>query len=145
MKKNVIFSFLVLFLLSGCILAPAIDSVKRAGITKNDRIKLLSEQIKYFHEALYWGNPDEALSFATDEDRTSLREVVSDMSGNERTVESKVYSTEVSDNGYDAVVRVKVKAYKVPFYVVNERIDEQVWTFEVGSGWKLKSLKRGGS
>lgn len=130
-------------MLSSCILAPAIDSFRRAGVTESDRQRLLGERLKDFHDSLYWGDPEMALAYAEPEEREKMRPAVEAMSTAEKVVESKILSTQFSDSAYDAHVRVKVRSYKVPFYIVNERIDEQDWKFGLSDGWLLVALKKG--
>lgn len=134
----------VLFLvLQGCIFVPAIDSVSRLGVTRSDRERLLAEQIKKFQEVLFWGNPNEALRFARDDARDDVRRYLKQISQEERVVESKVKSIDFSGNSYAAEVEVGVKYYRVPYYLVNERFENQKWEFSTVGGWKIVAI--GGS
>lgn len=134
---------LLVSFLSGCFLAPAIDSFKKAGLTSSDRQRLLGQRMKEFHEALYWGDVDMALGYVDSEKQPEIRPILEGVSSSEKLVETKVMSTNFSESSFDAHVRMKVKSYRVPFYVVNERIDEQDWKFDLSTGWLLTAFKKG--
>ena len=99
--------------------------------------------MKEFHEALYWGSADMAIAYVEDSQRAALRPIIKSMSSGEKTVDSKIDSTVFSDDVFEATVEVKVRAYKVPYYVVDERTDIQKWQFSMSSGWQLVELKKG--
>lgn len=138
-------AFLVLVIASqtGCILAPAIDSFKRAGMTQSDRMRLLGERIKEFNESLKWGDPQLPLQYIDESSLNEVRPIIERMVEQEKVVEMKVVSSAFSDDGYEATVRLKVKSFKIPYYIVNERMDEQQWRFGMSSGWQLLSIKSG--
>lgn len=142
--QRVFLTFTILALCGGCILAPAIDSIKRAGFTKSDRMGLLGKRVKEFHEALYWGDPDGALAFADMSKRAELDPILRGMSNkNEKVVDSKIESSMFSDSAEEANVKVRVRFYKIPYYIVLERVDEQTWEFDYTDTWHLESLKKG--
>lgn len=138
---KVIVLVLLSFLEIGCILVPAIDSVKRLGVTAGDRERLLNQEIKKFQEVLFWGNPQEVMAFASEEAQPSLREYLKQFGHDQRVVESKVKSIDFADDSYSANVEVGIKYYRVPFYMVNERFENQKWKFSMAGGWKLVSLQ----
>ncbi len=140
---KIFIALLILFLLPGCILAPAIDSFKRAGMTESDRQKLLGQRMKEFHEAISWGDADIAMGYVDPQKQEEVRPVIVSMTSDEKLVEGKIMSTAFAESAYDAHVRIKIKSYKVPFYLVKERIDEQDWKFDYSSGWLLVSYKSG--
>ena len=55
----------------------------------------------------------------------------------ERLVDSKVDYVDFSDDAFSAKVDVTFKFFKVPFYIVTERKEQQTWRFAFGKGWKL--------
>jgi hypothetical protein len=126
---------------TGCVLVPVIESVSKIGITSGDREALLSRDMKKFHEALYWGDPNEAVLFASDEARSELGNQLRKSRRKERIVESRIESVAFKDDSYTAHVQVIVKYYETPFYIVNERVEDQQWQFNVPAGWRLTSRK----
>lgn len=129
--------------LQGCIFAPAIDSFKKLGLTETDRQKLLGKSIKEFQDALYWGKPDEAMMYVKDEKKGALNELIFEIGKGERVTESSIERTEFDEGSYHSKVRVLVRSFKVPYYIVNQRIDAQEWEFSVSGGWLLTALTRG--
>jgi hypothetical protein len=131
--------FGVVFSSSGCLLAPAIESFNKLGVTEADRQALLAERFKKFSDALYWGEPGEAIAFVAPKSREALEPDFRSIRKSEKIVDSHVESVGFSDNAYKAKVDVMVKSYKIPFYVVNERNETQDWEFTIKSGWLLVS------
>lgn len=153
MQKAVHLLFIRLFFLvsagvfvisqSGCFLAPAIDSFKRAGLTSSDRTRLLGERLKEYHEAIAWGDADLALQYVEPEKRAGIRPVIEAMSNEEKVTDTKVMSSIFDDSASNATIRIKIKSYKIPYYVVKDRIDEEEWEYGMSDGWLLKGLKKG--
>ncbi|RIL09174.1 MAG: hypothetical protein DCC75_07170 [Proteobacteria bacterium] len=140
MSKRVFLLGIVCLGLSSCILAPAMDSFQKAGFTQADRARLLVQDVKKFHEALYWGDPGKAMSYVAEEGLPSVSQAIKDSRrNNERVIDSRIDYTDYTDGGYGAKVDVVVKYYKVPYYTVNERFETQTWEFSLVSGWKLVS------
>lgn len=129
--------------LSGCMLAPAIESFKKIGVTAGDRAALLPQHVKRFNDAVYWGRPDQAISFMTPECRKELAKVYNQRKRNERLTESAVEGVEINDESREATVDVLVRYLdlKAGTNVVNERRVKQEWVFSVSTGWQLKSEK----
>jgi len=138
---------LVLFSLSSCAaVAPLFQAYSQIGVTENDRMVLLDENLKDFQEALYWGDPGAAIAMADASSHSSLRHQIKESKRSERIVESKIEMVEFSENAYRADVEVMVKYFKVPYYIVKERFEKQYWEFSTGSGWQFMSrepLKEG--
>ncbi len=120
-------------------MAPAIDSFKKLGVTRSDRVALLPVNLKRFHDSLYWGKPQEALELVLNESRAKVSEEIQGVAEDERIVDSRIRKVDFSEDASDAKVQVSVKYFKVPFYIVNERREMQEWTFSVSDGWMLKS------
>lgn len=120
-------------------MAPAIDSFNKLGVTPSDRQALLEDRFRNFSEALYWGEPGEALTFVTPESRSDLELIFRRMRKHEKVVDSRIESVGFTDNAFTANIEVTQKYYKIPYYVVNERTENQVWEFHLNGGWLLKS------
>jgi hypothetical protein len=143
-KSKLMLAILVLLTaisLQGCVLDPIIEGLSELGLTEQDRQRMLSEDIKHFNDALYWGSSTEALSFALPESRQDLSNSLREHSRDERIVESKIESLDFQPGAYEAQASVVVKYYRVPVYLVTERVEEQKWKFALSEGWKLVSRK----
>lgn len=127
--------------LSGCLLVPVIDGVKKIGVTKSDRMALLPERLEQFNQAMYWGRSDDALAYAVPESRPELVKSMREAAKfQERIVETRVDHIEFNDDGTAATVEVTVKAFRVPVYVVNDSPKQQRWEFSLADGWQLVGI-----
>jgi len=126
---------------SGCILAPAIESFKRAGVTEADRQKILGENVEHFNQARFWGKPQKALLYSVPESQPALSKTLRKSKSEEQIVDAQVEHIEFSDNAYKALIDVKVRAFKVPVYIVRDRIERQHWVFSLGDGWRIEKLE----
>lgn len=137
MKIRLVLLLAVVLALNGCFLAPAIDSFNKLGVTPVDRRNLLAAKIQSFNDALFFGAPGEAEEFAAPDKRAELERAIRRQRKEEKLVDMRVDSVGFESDAYRAIVDVTVRFYKVPFYVVNERTERQVWDFTVSSGWQL--------
>lgn len=128
---------------SGCVLAPAIESWKQIGVTAGDRAALLPQHVKRFSDAVYWGRPDEAISFMTPDCRKALGELYNQRKRNERLTDTSVEGVNLNDDSREATVDILVRYLdlKAGTNVVNERRVQQEWVFSVSTGWQLKAEK----
>lgn len=135
------FSLIILlgFFLQGCFLASAIESIRQSGVTKDGRMSLLKQDMKKFSEALHWGDPQAAMYYVTEEGKQGVAESLEDLQGDVRVVESKVHNVQFDEDAFQANVKVSIKFYKIPFYVVNDLKQDQVWKFSHSGGWLLDS------
>lgn len=126
---------------TGCVVVPLIDGFSQMGLSRSDREMLLPKQVKKFHEALYWGKPMEAVSMVKEESREAAAEELQKKIEGVRIVESKMESVQYKDESQKATVKVNIRHYKVPFYVVVDRIEEQSWEFSRSNGWQYVSSR----
>jgi len=134
--------FLFATLLSGCAIASSIiDSYKKVGVTESDRIGLLEEHVKEFHQGIYWNKPEYALKYTAPEGRQVVLNKIKAKKNSERIVSSEVSGVEFTNEAYDADVEVSVKFYKIPRYIVEERTEKERWHFSTPFGWKFISSK----
>ena len=139
--KRILALFVVLVALQGCFLAPAIDSFKKLGVTAPDREKLLAERIRSFNDAMSSGAAGEAEHLVLPENRLALERELRRLRKSEKVVDTRIESVGFFEDSYKAKVEVTVRSYKVPFYVVNERLEEQDWHFTVSTGWLLAARR----
>lgn len=127
---------------SGCVaLAPVMQTYSQIGVSEGDRMRLLDTSLSEFSNAVYWGNANKALTFASDQAKEDLKNHIRQASKQEKVVETEVEFVDYDDDVYAAEVDVLVKYYKVPQYVVKERRERQFWQFSVASGWEYHGRK----
>jgi hypothetical protein len=134
MRRSFLLLFCVAFAIStlctGCVvLAPIIETYRGLGISSSDRMALLDERVKVFHDAIYWGRSQHIVQYADKSVRAELLERARASRQNVKLIESKIDFVEFNDDIDEATVDVLVKFYKIPFYVVNERLERQTWKF----------------
>lgn len=123
---------------SGCvILAPFIQAWKNVGATPGDRMTLMGQRLKRFGEALYWGK-GEAVLYLDKEASSEVRKSLTLQREDLRIVESKIKSIEYENDTYTANVEFTVKYFRIPFYIVTDTVEKQVWTFHIGDNWYLQ-------
>jgi len=116
---------------------PFVQAFKQTGVSEGDRMALLAPEVKKFSDGLTWGNRVSALEVVADQSRVAISQQLKSASEDDHVVELKVNDVAWSENAYKAKVSLKVKYYKVPFYIVKTRLEEQQWEFSLGAGWKL--------
>ncbi len=125
-----------LFFLNSCVaLAPVMETYRQMGVSEADRMQLLEQRVREFHDSIYWGRPHTALQLSDESARPDLRRRVRDRRRKEKLVDSKVDFVEFDDDAYEAKVDVLIRFYRVPNYVVKERVETQDWRFSTVSGW----------
>ena len=132
---------LIVLLQSGCFLAPTIDSFKKVGFSEEDRKALLPNAVKTFSDARHWGEPGEAMRMAAEKNREQIKNLIRKEKKEQKIVEGKVDFVDFSENGTKAEVDVMVRYYKVPYFVVTDRMEKQIWEFSLTDGWQIVSIE----
>lgn len=101
---------------------------------------LLQPQAKKFSDAMMMGNKSLALAVVKPENRPTVVKQLRDKNEEERVVEAKVDDVQFQEDAWKATVTLKVKYYKVPFYIVESRYEEQQWEFSLSDGWQLREM-----
>lgn len=138
-----IWFFTLSLCLSGCILAPAIKGVQDAGLRSSDRQMKLGETLKVVKEGLYWGQMEKVLAYANADALEPVQKAFSRVGRSERITEIKVDNASFAEDGYTAKVAMVVRYFRVPEYLVQERIDTQDWEYSFSDGWKMNQFKIG--
>ncbi len=125
--------------LQGCFFAPAIDSFKKLGVSATDRQALLAQQIKRFNDALHWGTNDQILALVSPMSREQIANDLEDEGEDMKVVDTRVADTSFDESAYKATVKIALRYYKVPYYVVKTRKEKQIWDFSLSDGWLLES------
>lgn len=137
---RVLMSLTLSLLFSGCILVPFLQAFKETGATPADRRALLEPETKKFSDAMLMGRKMRALSLVLPESRDEISQQIKDIGEGERVVEAKVDDIQWDPDAWKATVFIKIKYYKVPYYIVESRMDEQHWEFSMSDGWKLRDM-----
>ena len=136
-SARILLSFFILVLcLDACVLVPFIDSYKEMGVTEGDRQALLAKTLKNFQDYIYWGQYNNALSFADEERGLDIKKSLN------RYKEVKIVTMKTDDvtflnSSKEANVNVIVKYYKIPQYIVVDEVVNETWYFNIGN-WKIK-------
>lgn len=133
----VILALALVVAMNGCIFVPAIDSFKKLGISRSDRINLLGGRVREYFEAISWQDGNRATALIVPEQRSTLGAKISKLAREEKLVDHTVESTDFDDSAEEATVMVLVRSYKVPYYTVNDRHERQIWKFNIADGWLL--------
>lgn len=147
MIKKILILFLLCSLSSACFLPHLVDSVERSGVTASGRRGLLNSRLGDFHSNVYWGKKDLALAMVTPQAIEMFKTQLTNRPGSaveEKIIEAKVDSVDFDPEARTATVKVFVKYYKVPFYTVNTRLEEETWIFDLARGWLINDRKIGG-
>jgi len=131
---------LVVMMLSGCIIVPFIQAFKETGATPADRMALLQPEAKKFSDAVVMGNKIAAMAFVLPESRSEVSKQIKGKNEDEKVVETRFDDVQWGEDAWNATVTMKVKYFKVPFYIVETRTEEQRWEFSMADGWKLRGF-----
>jgi hypothetical protein len=130
----------ILAALPSCVAVSSfIQAYSEIGMSESDRAGLLTKTMKDYGNAVYWGDAGKILAFSTEDFQESLKGQLRKAKGKERVVETEVDFVDFKEESNLAEVDFKVKYYKVPYYVVEERRELLTWKFDLGSGWKLSA------
>lgn len=125
---------------SGCFIIPFVQAFKETGATEGDRMALLEPEARKFADAMVLGNKQLAMTVVMPESRTTISKQIRGRNEEERVVESKLDDVQYTEAARKATVTLKVRYYKVPFYIVKSRLEEQHWEFSMSDGWKLRDM-----
>ena len=99
MKRTAQFVMLcmaVLFLCTGCFLAPVFDAVSRIGITEGDRRALLDERVALVRHALSWQRKDDLVTLTEAAHRAELSKMWRALFKDRKIVDVSVAATEMA-------------------------------------------------
>ncbi|MCB0321032.1 MAG: hypothetical protein KDD60_08910 [Bdellovibrionales bacterium] len=126
---------------SGCaIFVPVIDSYKSIGVQRSDRERLLNKELVAFNQARFWGPKGNTLQYVDEKAQEVMIDYLREQK-EEKIVESQVDFVTFQEDAYEAKVSARVKFYRVPYYVVEEREESQSWVFSLSDGWKIRSIE----
>lgn len=125
--------------LSGCILAHLREATKELGVTPNDRKSLINKEVKDLHYALQEGHLMRALRNVDEDYRYEMKDNFKATVDGEKIVDFKIEYIDFSGDAYNAEVELKVRYYKIPTYIVETRLERELWVYNTPSGWKVIS------
>ncbi len=126
--------------LQGCLFAPGINSIQKAGLTESGRRGSLDDTVKSFQTALFWENYPLAQDYVAPDKVEDVRAKLKEKREDGRIVESKVEAVNYYDDSYRAEVDLMVKVKDSDTMLVTPQSERQVWVFSVYDGWKLDKI-----
>jgi hypothetical protein len=133
-------TFLVLQFCSGCILVPFINGIKELGITESDRIRLFDKAISEFHDYQRMQLISQMAGFVVPEWRQNFMNIYRQRKNSEKVIDYAIEMVEFNEDVDEATAEVAVRRFQNNRYVVETRIEKQIWVF-ISGGWKLKELE----
>jgi hypothetical protein len=137
MKKILFLAFALL--VSGCVLAPAIDAFSNLGVTSRDRTNLLERDVKNFHSSLYWNRYEDAFAYLAEDNREKLINELRTKRDNERVVDNRLDFVSFSQDFYEAKVEMIIRYHHLSTNLVQERREAQLWRWQ-NNRWRLVSV-----
>lgn len=129
--------------MSGCS-AFSSDNLNDALATTAGKSNRLAERVEKFHQALYWGSPQEAVAFVQESTRREMVRTFIEEKQKQKLVDISIDYITYENEGDTAIIDVRVRYYPIPAYVIVTRIDQETWSFDrFGGGWYLKDRKVG--
>ncbi|MCB0336139.1 MAG: hypothetical protein KDD62_07525, partial [Bdellovibrionales bacterium] len=119
------------------VLVPIISSFKEMGVTKEDRARILENDVKQFNYAIAEGRSMAALKYVQDEYQSEFKDQLRGVSRDEKIVDASVSFVDLSEDGYHADVEMLVRFFNKSRMIVNERLEKQRWYFSMSDGWRL--------
>ncbi len=128
--------------LSGCFLTPLVDSFQKSGLNSEARKSLFPKTFKAFYNEVVSQRFLNFDDYLVEENQFELVKILRDSRKIEKIVGGKLDFVDFDKNARIATADVIVENYKVPSYIVNERVERQIWVFTGPSaGWQLKSIE----
>ena len=138
MRNQKTLFFTLIFLISSC--ASGNSPLENMLAGSSARVTALQEKVKDFHTALYWGSLEEAVINVEQTYKKEFIRKVRNFSSNHKFTNLELLSIEYNEDITEATIHVKVKYYKIPTYIVETSITEEIWKFDrFGGGWFLTS------
>ena len=142
MRKLLTISVLTIIMLSlsSCIFIPFIDGYKQIGVTESDRKTLFDKTNKAFYNLILSGRYNNISDYLHPDYKDELVAGYRKERKEEKVVESSVDIVDFYEHANTAIVEMKIKAYRIPYYILEERYEKQKWEFlGVRSKWRLVS------
>jgi hypothetical protein len=128
--------------LSACFATPLIDSFHKSGLNADARKDLFPKTFKAFYNEVVGSRFLNFDEFLVEEHQFKLVKQLRESRKVEKIVGGKLDFVDFNKAANKAVADVIVEYYKVPTYIVNERIERQTWIFTgPNTGWQLKSIE----
>ncbi len=130
----------VLFCLPGCAVVPVISGLREMGVSADARQELLRKDLRAFYNAVQTGRTAAALQFVakdSPEVREQLLQELRSAHGKQRVVEGEVDYIDFGEDSRTADVDMRVRYFKIPYYIVKERTERVKWQWYASAGWRL--------
>lgn len=124
--------------LSGCFLVPFVDTFQKSGITESSRKELLPQKLKSFYTNVRARRFFDMSEYLHPDRRDTLLTAMRKNRKTEKVTDSEIDYIEFFDDARTAEVHVLVSYFHKPYYVVQQRLEKQIWKFYGSrSSWRL--------
>ena len=124
--------------LSGCFLIPFIDTFQKSGITESSRKELLPKKVKSFYSNVVAGRFFDMAEYLHPDRKDTLLNAMRKNRKIEKVTAYEVDYLEFFEGANTAEVHLLVSYYHTPYYVVQQRLEKQIWKFYGSrSSWRL--------
>lgn len=103
--------------------------------------ELLHETVNRYTQALYWGSPEEAARYVAPERLGEFYVDFKNLRKSEKLVDSVIEDVRSLPNGQMSV-SLAVRYYRIPTYLIESRVEDQIWEFRrYAGGWRYLERK----
>ena len=127
--------------LVGCSLLNSMPFVGEMIPSASRRQHDLAKRIGGFNQAVYWGSIEEAAMYASPEKRALLMAYLAKHGKPYRVVDQQIVDMSYDSWVRDATIKVSIRYYREPSYVVASRTERQTWEYNMMDGWLLTSIE----
>ncbi len=128
-------------LVSGCSTLSSLDHITMGKSSREAELQLA---VDHFCKAYYWGSTGELAQYVEDGAWRDFATKFNQHRKGERLVDLQVENVDFDDNSRSAQVDIKVRYFKEPTYLVQQRVDKQTWNFHrLDGGWRFHKLDIG--
>lgn len=116
------------------------DSIETMIASERGMRQQLSQRVRDFHRAVYWGDVNRASSFVLPEQRNEFVKSSKSLRESLHLVSLDVDSLELlEDDENRAAVELTTRYYRSPNYVIQTRTDKEKWIYlRYSGGWFLE-------
>ena len=139
-SKIAVFALLI-SVLSGCLLAPTIESVKKAGFTEGDREAIFATDLQSMIDDMRWGKANLVIDRVQADVQPTLAPKIRAFLRKKKIVDLTIDNVVWQDDAYSATVDLVVKSYDPAVSIIDESPMHMEWIFSLVDGWKLVDMK----
>lgn len=130
------FGLFLLVFLTSC------SSIVNVSSSSSGRQENLNDIVQKFHKDLYWKAYNKLADNISANYREKYINMVSKSCKSERVIEIEVENIDFFEDSKKAHVLIKIKSFKEPRYMVEDRREKETWSFiSLDGGWLLESVE----